>query len=478
MELVDTLDLGSSAARHGGSNPFIRTRIKTKHVEEDAESMEAQLIAEDGLSRKLSIRVPAAALNEKADAKLVDLGKKVKIQGFRPGKIPMTILRQRYLDNVLGEVLEETMQTCVAEALNTHALKPAMQPKVTKTDFEKGKDLDFEVELDVLPVIKLADYSKYELTSYAVQVSDKEIDETLGRLAEQNKTSQKIAKNRKAQEGDIVLIDFKGTVDGQARPGTDAEDFKLVLGSGQFIPGFDEQLIGVKGGEHQTVTVTFPKDYQAKDLAGKEAVFEVNLREIHEEKIAEIDDELAKAMGKDDLSALKADISEDLKKNFQELARNVTKRKLFDQLDESHKFDTPTSMVDAEFDTVWKQVEQDIKIGRLDEEDKDKSEDVLKDEYRKICERRVRLGLVLAEVGKQAGVEVSNDEIREALMREAQRYPGQEQQVVTFYQQNPGALQSLRTPILEEKAVDAILKAAKTSKKKITAEKLQEEFNA
>jgi len=440
--------------------------------------MEAKLIAEDGLNRKLSIHVPAQALNEKADAKLMELGKKVKIQGFRPGKVPMAVLRQRYLDNVLGEVLEETMQASVAEALDSHELKPAMQPKVTKTDFDKGKDLDFEVELDVLPTIELADYSNYKLTSYDVEISDKEIDETLGRLAEQNKTSEKIAKNRKAKDGDIVLIDFKGTVDGEAKPGMDAEGFKLVLGSGQFIPGFEDQLIGVKGGEHQTVTVTFPEDYQAKDLAGKEAVFEVDLQEIHKEKIAEIDDELAKAMGKDDLAALKADVSEDLKKNFQDLARNVTKRKLLDQLDETHQFDIPASMVDAEFDAVWKQVENDMKLGRLDDEDKEKSEDELKDEYRKICERRVRLGLVLAEVGNKAEVEVTNDELREALMREAQRYPGQEQQVVEFYQQNPAALQSLRAPILEEKAVDVILEAAKTSEKKITAEKLQEEFNA
>lgn len=440
--------------------------------------MEAKLIAEEGLSRTLSIHVPAAALTEKADAKLMDLGKKVKIQGFRPGKVPMAVLRQRYLDNVLGEVLDETMQASVAEALDSHELKPAMQPRVTKTDFEKGKDLDFEVELDVLPTIELADYSKYKLTSYDVEISDKEIDETLGRLAEHNKTSEKIAKNRKAKDGDIVLIDFKGTVDGEAKPGMDAEGFKLVLGSGQFIPGFEEQLVGVKGGEHQTVTVTFPEDYQAKDLAGKEAVFEVDLQEIHQEKVAEVDNELAKAMGKDDLGALKVDIAEDLKKNFQELARNVTKRKLLDQLDESHKFEIPSSMLDAEFDAVWKQVENDIKLGRLDEEDKDKSEDELKDEYRTICERRVRLGLVLAEVGNKAEVEVSNDELRDALMREAQRYPGQEQQVVEFYQQNPAALQGLRAPILEEKAVDVILEAAKTSEKKITAEKLQEEFNA
>ena len=440
--------------------------------------MEAKLIAEDGLHRKLAIHVDAADLDTKTDEKLTELGKKIKIQGFRPGKVPMPVLRQRYLDNVLGEVLEETMQACVAEALETHALKPAMQPKVTKTDFDKGSDLDFEIELDVLPTIELADYSTFKVTSYDVEVSDKEIQETLERVAAQNKGSEKIARNRKAKDGDIVIIDFKGTVDGEAKPGMDAEGFKLVLGSGQFIPGFEEQLIGVKGGDHQTVTVTFPEDYQAKDLAGKEAVFEVDLQEIHQETIAEIDDELAKTMGKETLEELKADVNEDLKKNFQNLARNVTKRKLLDQLDEAHKFDIPKSMVDAEFDAVWKQVENDIKLDRLDAEDKDKSEEELKAEYRTICERRVRLGLVLAEIGNKAEIDVSNDELRDALMREAQRYPGQEQQVVEFYQQNPTAIQSLRAPIMEEKAVDIILEAAETTEEKVSVEKLQEEFNA
>lgn len=440
--------------------------------------MEAKLIAEDGLHRKLAIHVDAADLDTKTDEKLTELGKKIKIQGFRPGKVPMPVLRQRYLDNVLGEVLEETMQACVAEALETHALKPAMQPKVTKTDFDKGSDLDFEIELDVLPTIELADYSTFKVTSYDVEVSDKEIQDTLERVAAQNKGSEKIARNRKAKDGDIVIIDFKGTVDGEAKPGMDAEGFKLVLGSGQFIPGFEEQLIGVKGGDHQTVTVTFPEDYQAKDLAGKEAVFEVDLQEIHQETIAEIDDELAKTMGKETLEELKADVNEDLKKNFQNLARNVTKRKLLDQLDEAHKFDIPKSMVDAEFDAVWKQVENDIKLDRLDAEDKDKSEEELKAEYRTICERRVRLGLVLAEIGNKAEIDVSNDELRDALMREAQRYPGQEQQVVEFYQQNPTAIQSLRAPIMEEKAVDIILEAAETTEEKVSVEKLQEEFNA
>lgn len=440
--------------------------------------MEAKLIAEQGLHRKLAIHVAAADLSGKADEKLSDLGKKLKIQGFRPGKVPMTVLRQRYLDNVLGEVLEETMQASVVKALESHDLKPAMQPKVTKTDFEKGKDLDFEVELDVLPTIELADYSSFAVTAYDVDVTDKEIDETLGRLAEQHKTSEKIAENRKTKDGDLVLIDFKGTVDGEAKPGMDAEDFKLMLGSDQFIPGFEQQLIGVKGGEDVTVIVTFPEDYQAKELAGKEAVFEVALKEIHQQKTAEINDDFAKTLGKDDLTALRADISEDLKKNFKDLARNVTKRKLLDQLDEAHQFQIPASMVDAEFDAVWKQVENDKKLGRLDEEDKDKSDEELKAEYRKICERRVRLGLVLAEVGNRAEVEVSKEEVREALMREAQRYPGQEQQVVDFYQQNPAALQTLRAPILEEKAVDLILQQAKTTEEKVTAEKLQEAFNA
>lgn len=440
--------------------------------------MEAKLIAEDGLNRKIAIHVAAADINEKADAKLVELGGKIKIQGFRPGKVPMPVLRQRYMDNVLGEVLDETMQESVGAALEQHELKPAMQPRVTKTDFDKGKDLDFEVELDVLPQIKLADYASFEVISYDVEVTDKEISETLGRIAEQNKGSEKIAKNRKAKTDDIVMIDFKGTVDGEAKPGMDAEDFKLVLGSGQFIPGFEEQLVGVKGGDHVTVTVTFPEDYQAKDLAGKEAVFEVDLKEIHKEKAAEINDELAKTMGKENLDELKTDIAEDLKKNFQDLARNVTKRKLLDQLDEAHQFECPNSMVDAEFDAVWKQVENDKNLGRLDEEDKDKSEDELKEEYRKICERRVRLGLVLAEVGNKAEVEVTQDELRDALMKEAQRYPGQEQQVIEFYQQNPAAAQSLRAPIMEEKAVDEILSKAKTTAQAITVDKLQEEFAA
>ncbi len=440
--------------------------------------MDAKLIAEDGLNRKLAIHVAAADLTAKTDTKLKDLGKKVKIQGFRPGKVPLTILRQRYLDNVLAEVLEETMQASVTHALDLHDLQPAMQPKVIKNDFEKGNDLNFEIELDVLPTIELADYSAFEVTAYDVEVTDKEIDETLARLAEEHKGSEKISDDRAAANGDMVVVDFKGTVDGEAKPGMDAEDFKLVIGAGQFIPGFEEQLSGVKAGEQKSVTVTFPQDYQANDLAGKEAVFDVVLKEIHQEKSAEVNEELAKSLGKDSLEMLKADVAADLKKNFQSLARNVTKRKLLDQLDATHRFECPASMIEAEFQTVWRQVERDKEMGRLDEEDQDKSEDDLKAEYRTICERRVRLGLVLAEIGKVAEIEVTNEEMGEALRREAQRYPGQGQQVIEFYRQNPAAVQTLRAPILEEKAVDEILSKAQTTHESVDVESLQKQFAA
>ncbi len=440
--------------------------------------MDAKLIAEDGLNRKLAIHVAAADVTEKTDTKLKDLGKKVKIQGFRPGKVPLSILRQRYLDNVLTEVLADTMQASVAQALEQHDLQPAMQPKVTKNDFEKGKDLDFEIELDVLPTIELADYTAFEIVAYEVEVTDKEIDDTLTRLAEQHKGSEKIADDRAAANGDILMIDFKGTVDGEAKPGMDAEDFKLVIGSGQFIPGFEEQLIGVKASEQTAVTVTFPQDYQATDLAGKEAVFDVVLKEIHQEKAAEINEELAKNLGKDSLDALKADVAADLKRNFQSLARNVTKRKLLDQLDAAHKFDCPASMIEAEFETVWRQVERDKEMDRLDQEDRDKSEEDLRAEYRAICERRVRLGLVLAEIGKVAKIEITDEEMREALRREAQRYPGQRQQVVDFYRQNPAAVQALRAPLLEEKAVDEILAKAQTTHESVDVESLQKQFAA
>ena len=331
------------------------------------------------------------------------------------------------------------------------------------------------MNVDVMPEFEPADVSKLAITRPVADVSQEQIDEALGRIAEQNTQYEARAKTAKAKDGDAVVMDFVGKIDGEAFEGGSAEQQTLVIGSGQFIPGFEDQLVGVKAGDEKDVTVTFPEEYGAADLAGKEAVFEVKVHEVRAPKTAELDDEFAKGLGLESLEQLTGLVKDQLKAEHDGASRAKAKRNLLDQLDEAHSFDLPPNMVEQEFNQIWQQLQAEMDAGRTADEDKDKSEDELKEEYRKIAERRVRLGLVLAEIGRVADVRISEQEVNQALIREARQYPGQETQVVEFFRNNPGAMAQLRAPIYEDKVVDHILEVAEITEETVSREELFKE---
>ncbi len=428
----------------------------------------------EGLTREFSITVPAADIAARIDARLHEVGANVNMPGFRPGKVPMNILRQRYGASVMGEVLEQTVNESSQTAMNDRGLQPAMQPKVEITSFDEGKDLEFSVTVETLPEIEVADLSSIELEKPVVTVDDSEVDTALERVAQGRRTSEKIDEDRPAAKGDLVLIDFLGKIDGTAFDGGKAEDYELELGGGQFIEGFEDQVIGAKAGDDIEVKVAFPEQYPAENLAGKDAVFEVKVKELRSAVMPEIDDEFAKGLGVDDLAALKERIRADISREYDSVSRMRMKRDLLDKLNDAHSFEVPGGMIDQEFETIWERVEEELKSGGMQGEDKDKSEDQLKTEYREISERRVRLGLVLSEIGRTADIQVTQEELNRAMMGEASRYPGREREVMEFYQNNPQAVDALRAPVYEDKVIDYILEMAKQNERSMTAEELME----
>lgn len=432
-----------------------------------------------GLKREYKIAVPAAQLREKVDGKLVELGHKLKIPGFRPGKVPMSLLKQRYEQSVMGEVLEESVQQSSQQLMTERNLRPAGQPKVELVgEFKDGADLEFSMAMEVIPEVTPMDFTTVSLERVGVEVPDSEVDDSLQRIAKRQRASEPVADDVAAANGDIAVIDFVGSIDGVEFDGGKADGHYLELGSGSFIPGFEEQLIGSKKGDKKTVKVTFPADYGNSGLAGKEASFAVTVQEVRRLKDVPVDDELAKSLGLTDLGDLKKQARERIEKEYGAVSRARVKRKLLDILADNHNFTLPESLVDAEFGAIWTQIEADLKADRLDEEDKGKSEDELKKEYREIAERRVKLGLLLSEVGRQNNIQVPNEELSRALIQEAQRYPGQQQQVIEYYQRSPEALNQLRAPLYEEKVVDFILERAKVSERKISPEAFAAEGEA
>ncbi len=432
----------------------------------------------DGLKREFTVVISAKDINEKTEVRLNELGQNIKVPGFRPGKVPMSVLKQRYGQNVMGEVLERAVQDSSSQALQERGLRPAMQPKVEITKFEEGKDLEYTMELEIMPEFEPMDFSKLKLERVEVEVPESEVEEALQRIAAQRTETKPLAKARKSKKGDVLVIDFKGTVGGESFPGMDAEDHHLEIGSNAFVAGFEEQLIGLDKGQVTDVKVTFPDGYVNEKLSGKEAVFNVTVKDILESVQVELDDEAAKAYGEESLEGLKNRVRQELGKDYAQLSRSKMKRELLDQLADNHDFGVPAGMVDAEFDTIWRQIEEAKKNDQLDDDDKGKSDEQLREEYRKIAERRVRLGLLLSEVGRLNNVDVSQEELNSALIAEAQRHPGQERQVIEFFQKNPDALANLRAPIYEDKVIDHILELAKITERKMTVEQLQAELEA
>ena len=429
----------------------------------------------EGLSRAYAITVPAADIEQRVESRLQELVHQVNLPGFRPGKVPVKLIRQRYGDAVKGEVLQAAVSENAHKALSERELQPAMQPKIEVTSFEEGKDLEFKIELDVLPVIETVDFRTIELERLKAKIEDKQVDEALERMAANFGTAEPIKGKRKSKEGDIVVIDFEGSVGGEKFEGGAGQDYHLELGSGRFIPGFEAQLTGVNAGDHVKVEVAFPENYGNPELAGKDAAFEVDVKEIREKVPAAIDDELAKQLGLDTLDALKTQMRQRLESEYATVARERVKRELLDKLDTLHDFEAPKGMLDAEFDSIWNQFESARKNKELDPEDAEKSDEEVKEDFRKIAARRVRLGLLLAAVGQRNNIDVTPEEINRALIRQAQNFPGHERQIVEAYRKNESLMASLRAPIFEEKVVDFIIEMANVTEREVSVEELYRE---
>lgn len=417
----------------------------------------------DGLKRAYDVVVPATKIDETVKLELAKVGEKVKIPGFRPGKVPFKLLQERYGQSVMGEVIERAVRDATRDVMVEHKITPALRPDVNITDFAEGKDLAFSIALEVMPMAPEVDFSKIKLEKMIVDVSDAEVISSLERIATSNGDLKE--KSGKAANGDVVKIDFKGFIGEEAFAGGEGKGFDLELGSGQFIPGFEEQLVGAKAGDAVTVNVPFPADYHSKDLAGKNARFECTVHAVQEKVPAKLDDEFAKKLGLESLDKLKDIIRQQLVGDFEGLVRNRLKKKLFDVLDEQTGFVVPEGMVKLEFDAIWQQYEQAKANGQVDE---DASEDDLKKEYQAIAERRVRMGILLSQVAGAAKLEVTTEELRQAIFEQARAYPGQERKIFEFYNKHPEHVNELRGPILEEKAVDHILAKVELVEKKVT----------
>lgn len=431
--------------------------------------MNIEEIKNTGLEREYKVTVPAAAIEERVQARLKNLGARAKIPGFRPGHIPMNVLKQRYGNSVLGEAIEDAVNQASATVMREKSLKPAMRPKLEVTEYNDGGDLSFTMALDVLPVIPEIDFSAINLERLAFTVADSEINEALERLADRNKTTKERDAGAKAQKNDVVKIDFVGKLDGVAFDGGSAKNFQLTLGSNQFIPGFEDQLIGSKAGDAVVVKVSFPADYHKADLAGKPTEFDVTVHAVLESVAPEINDEFAKKLGFETLDALKDAVKQQIERDYSNVQRQKLKKVLFDVLEETLSFEVPAGMKRLEFDAIWGRLQDAVKKG---EAEMDKPEEELRQEYDRIAERRVRLGLVLADIGTTHNLTVTKEELSRAVWEQARMFPGQEQKVFEFYKQNPAQVDDLRGPILEEKAVDFILAKAAITDRAVSIEEL------
>jgi trigger factor len=431
----------------------------------------------EGLKRGYSITITAAELEAKVSEKLTEAAPDIEMKGFRKGKVPMALLKKQYGPRVLGEAMQESVDGAMSKHFEDSGDRPAMQPevKMANEDWKEGDDVEVNMSYEALPAIPDVDYSKIKLEKLVVKADGASIEEALASLAENAQNFEDRKKTSKAKDGDQVVIDFLGKVDGEAFEGGAAEDFPLVIGSGQFIPGFEEQLVGVKIGDEKAVGVTFPEEYGNADLAGKPAIFDVTVKAVKEPKPAEIDDELAKKFGADDLNALKAQVTERLEAEYTGASRAIMKRGLLDALDKAVSFDLPPSLVEAEAGqiahTLWHEENPDVQG-----HDHDNVEPT--EEHKKLAERRVRLGLLLAEVGQKSEVEVTDAEMTQAVMNQARQYPGQERQFFEYVQKNPQMRQQLQAPIFEDKVVDHMFEQVKTSEKEVSKEDLEKAVEA
>lgn len=424
------------------------------------------------LAHSLTLKIAAKLFADKIDEKLKEIQKEAKLPGFRPGQAPMNLIKSKYEAAVKGEALDALIQEEVEKTFQKENIRPALRPKVELDKFEEGQDITVKVEVESLPDIKVTDLKDVIIDKMNATAGDQEITEALNKLAEAKKTTEVLNETRPAKTGDVVVIDFVGSIDGQEFKGGQGKDYYLALGSNTFIPGFEDQLIGHQVGDKVDVKVSFPDNYHAKELAGKKALFKVDVKELRQFKLPEINDEFAKLFGMETLEKLKEMIKTELDKEYAHVSRTHAKRALLDELAKAYTFDVPQGMVDLEFNSIMAQYEQAKKANQLDEEEKTKSEEDLKKEYRAIAERRVRLGLLLAEIANLNKVTLGQEDLTNAVMAEARRYPGQEKMVFEYYQKNPKALDSLKAPLFEEKVVDFILGQIKTNAKDVSVKEL------
>ncbi len=429
----------------------------------------SETVSQD-LHKQFTVTVPASELDSRVNKRLEEMKPKVNLKGFRPGKAPVSFLKKQFGKSIMGEIVEQAVNEGSQKVIADNKLKVALQPRVEPVgsveDAVDGKsDLTFKVIVDLMPDFETTDPAKLAVERITADITDGDVNEAVERLAKnvRNYTT----KDGAAEKDDLATIDYEGSIDGVPFDGGKGSDFNLTLGSGTFIPGFEDQLIGAKAGESRDVKVTFPTEYHAPEMAGKDAVFAVTVKEVKTPEEAKIDDELAKKLGLDDLETLKARVKEQLESDYKGASRMHLKRRVLDALDKAHDFPLPPAMVEHEFTNIWAQVEEELKREGKTAADEGKTEDELKAEYRKIAERRVRLGLVLGKMGEQNGITVQNDEVQRAIMARARQFPGQEQQVFQFYASNAQAQAEIRAPLFEDKVVDFIAELATVTDRKV-----------
>ena len=448
--------------------------------------MQVNETVSDGLKREFQVNVPAADIEAKVDARLDDMKGKVKLNGFRPGKVPMGHLKRLYGRSVAAETVEELIRDTNSQIFTERGFRLATEPKVTMPTEQKevedilsGKsDQNYTVAIEVVPAIELADFKSFSVEKPVAEVAESDVDEAIKRVADQNRAFNAKAEGEKAASGDRVTVSFKGTIDGTPFDGGTGEDIQVLIGSNTFIPGFEEQLIGIGAGETRTLKVEFPKNYASDTLAGKPAEFETTATKIESPVDTAINDEFAKTLGLESLDKLKEAAKERLTQEYAGATRQRVKRVLLDRLDETHQFGAPPSLVEEEFKLMWNSIKSEMESTGKSFADENTTEEAAMEEYRKIADRRVRLGLVLSEIGEKNKITVTDDEVSRAVIERARSMPGREKEVWDYYRNNANALAQLRAPIYEDKVVDYILELANVTEKKVSREELYKDEEA
>ena len=435
--------------------------------------MKTEELQAEGLQKKYSVTIENKEFEKVVDDKLEHLSKNTKFPGFRPGKTPKAMLKQRYRSSVLSEAFDEIVNNTVTAVVKEKKLALAMQPKVKVENFEDGKDIKLEITAEIMPEITVGDFSAIVLDKFVADVPEAEIKKAIDYIVHSRRETVKVEDPEyKAQKGDSVVIDFVGSVDGKEFEGGKANGHPLELGSGAFIPGFEDQLIGAKAGDKVDVKVKFPDNYHAQNLAGKDAIFAVEVKAVRQPKTIEVNDDFAKSIGEKDLASLQENVKKRIAADYDRASKLKLKRQLLDKLDDAYNFDVPAGLVEAEFKTIADQYEHAKKHNQLDEHEKSTPEDELMAEYKKIAVRRVKLGLLLSKIGEQSKIGITNEDITQAIINEAKKYPGQEKVVLDYYKKNSEAVEALKAPIMEEKLIEHVLGKVRINEKKVSVEEL------